>query len=396
MNKFAIEDPVERRLLPFYVSVFFHGFIMWFAIEKVFMKTIGFDAASIATAIVFMNIVVLLTEIPAGILADRWSRKGVMQLSLGSLLSATLVMGMANSKIEYITGLALFGVYTATNSGLAESIVYDTLLELRGSRRGFEKYYGRERTVASVSLVASSIVGGFIAQHFGLRGTYLLTIPFAVLAMLALSPMQEPAQHQQSENTMLLQHVKDTFLYVFKKGNLLWVVSSLLGLSIVTMFLMEMDQLWPLALVMPVVLYGPLNALLLFGYGLGGPVANQFKRLRRTQPLLIAVAVGLVAMLAIRNMPLIAFAQFGVIAIFSALYIAANGKLHDALPAKIRAGSASVISSATTVLFLPLALLFGRIAQNSSIFSTVYLLVPIALVGVVSYLVIMKRQESPQ
>ena len=394
MNAVFSNDPLERRLLPFYSSVFFNGFIMWFAIEKVFMKSIGFDASSIATALVLMNIVVLLTEIPAGVLADRWSRKGVLFVSLGSLLAATLVMGIAQSKLEYMAGLAIFGLYYATNSGLNESIVYDTLLEVRGSRQGFEKYYGRERTVASIALVISSVLGGIIAQRYGLKYTYLLTIPFTAASMIALLGLQEPVQHQRSENSVLLRHIKETFSFVFKKGDLLWIVTALLSLSIISMFLLEMDQLWPLALAMPIVVYGPLNALLLFGYGLGGPLAHWFGRLQRTQLIVGAIAVALVAALSIRNMPIIAFAQFGVISMFSALFIIANGKLHDRLPSKIRAGSASVISSTTTVLFLPLALLFGRIAQHVSIFSTTYLLLPIALCGVVCYVVVMSHHTN--
>ncbi len=42
---------VRRRLLPLYVAAFFEGVILWYAIERLFMTSIGFTYATVGVMI---------------------------------------------------------------------------------------------------------------------------------------------------------------------------------------------------------------------------------------------------------------------------------------------------------------------------------------------------------
>ena len=76
------------RLLPLQLSALCSGVMLWVPIEKLFMTEIGFTPASVGVmAGVYAGVVPVL-EIPSGLLADRWSRKGV-------LMVATLALGAA-------------------------------------------------------------------------------------------------------------------------------------------------------------------------------------------------------------------------------------------------------------------------------------------------------------
>ena len=56
------------------------------------MTPIGFDAASIGAMAAVYAVVVPILEVPSGILADRWSRRGVLILaSIAGILSVLLV-----------------------------------------------------------------------------------------------------------------------------------------------------------------------------------------------------------------------------------------------------------------------------------------------------------------
>lgn len=375
-----------RRLAPLYAISFFQGLILWYAIEKVFMTHIGFNAFLITFSIVVMNIAMLVTEIPAGILADRWSRKKVLIVSLTLLGLATLILGTSHSVLPYLIGVILYGLHMATYSGLTDSITYDSLLEIQGSRVGYEKYFGYTRALGSIALILGSLLGGLVAKVYGLHYAYLLSVPSSIFALLSATLLVEPPQHQKSEATLLLHHVKETFLHVWRKGLVGWIVTSIVSISIITGFLLEVDQLWPIALALPLILYGPLNALLLLGYGLGTPLANKITKNKMISVLACVLGLLCILALSIRNMPLIALSQFGIIGIFSALYIIANGKLHDTLPSRIRVGALSVVSTLTTISFLPLLLIFGRLAQSTSVFTASYMLIPIAILALVSYI----------
>ena len=50
----------------------------WAPVEKLFLAGIGFDAAAIGLMAAVYAAVVPILEVPSGILADRWSRRGVL------------------------------------------------------------------------------------------------------------------------------------------------------------------------------------------------------------------------------------------------------------------------------------------------------------------------------
>lgn len=383
---------ISERLRPFYISSFFHGFILWFAIEKVFMSSIGFNPALITVIVVAMHISVLATEVPFGILADRWSRKGVLMLSLLFLSISTLLFGLSNSLPLYLIGTVIFGLYNAAFSGINESLVYDTLLEVNNSRKGYEKYLGRERIISGASLTVSSFAGGIVAANLGLRQTFYISIPFVILALLSLIKLKEPKNQTENETMFLVHHIKDTFKHVFQKGIVGWIVLSAISIGIMSKFLLETDQFWPLALSMPLFLYGPLNALLLFGYGVSGTLTNLITKNNKYLKYIILSFVIVFGLL-IKNIYVVAISQFLIIALYGALLIIATGKLHDSLPSRLRAGSASVVSSLTSIIFIPTVLVFGKITDKYSVFTAAYMIIPISLIGLYSIFKITKTNS---
>ena len=72
---------LRRRLAPLYAAVFLQGLAFWVPIEKLFMTSIGFDAAGVGLMAAVYAAVVPFFEVPSGILADRWSRRGVLVLA---------------------------------------------------------------------------------------------------------------------------------------------------------------------------------------------------------------------------------------------------------------------------------------------------------------------------
>ncbi len=375
-----IKDPVIRRLWPLYATGFAQGLVLWYAIEKVFMSSIGFDAGSIVAVTILINIVTLLCEIPFGILADRWSRKGVLAIAMIALAATSLLYGLSNSVMEYALASVLFGINWAAHSGIEDAIIYDTLLETHGKNGNFERYYGRMRAFVSVALVTGSLAGGVIANSFGFRSTYYWTVPICVLAVVFSLLIKEPSLHKLAKSAKLSQHTKETLRHIFRNASAKWIVVNMVVTVVLIKFMMQIDQLWPIALGLPVLLYGPLNASLLFCYGLGGVVASAAKRSRLILYGICLAAIASTYLLTVRNIPAVVVAQDGMLLTLGALYILINGKLHDTLPSQHRSGASSAISSISTVCFMIVALIFGKLAQNTSVFQASFLLIPLAIV----------------
>lgn len=377
---------MTHRLFPLYAASFFQGLIFWYAIEKVFMVDIGFTAASIAVVSIVLSLTGLLTEIPFGILADRWSRKGVLILSSIMLGAASLLLGLSNSVIEYTLVSILFGLHFSLNSGTYDSIVYDTLLEEKGTRNGYEKYYGFVTLSAGAGMVISSLLGGIAGSTFSLSAPYFMSIPGAVIAIICLLLFKEPKLHKNHTDNNLIKHIKDTFKIVFRKGEFALLLSTVVLISVVLEFFLQVDQLWPLALALPVVFYGPLNALLLFAYGLAAPLATMLARSRSLLIMSSLVVTLLICLLTISNLTLIVVAQAGTTTILSAFVVLLTGRLHDNLPSHLRSGGSSVVSTIRTLFYVPLVFTFGLITTHYSVFMAAYMLIPLILLGVTGLL----------
>ena len=143
----ATEPPVDadlarrraaRRLRPLYLALALGGLMLWVPVEKLFMTELGFDATAVGIMAGVYALVVPLLEVPSGILADRWSRKGVLMSAYAALLASVLVCGLAGDVTTYVIGAGLLGVYLALQSGTLESMVYDVLQEELGDGGGFE------------------------------------------------------------------------------------------------------------------------------------------------------------------------------------------------------------------------------------------------------------------
>ena len=80
-------------------------------------------------------VVVPMLEMPSGILADRWSRRGVLILASIAGVLSVLVGGISQNVAIYMISAAFLGVFFALQSGTLESVVYDTVLEETGDRR---------------------------------------------------------------------------------------------------------------------------------------------------------------------------------------------------------------------------------------------------------------------
>ena len=85
------------------------------------MNEIGFDAASIGVMAAAYAAVVPIVEVPSGILADRWSRRGVLVVASAALAVSALIGGLSNNVPTYIVSALVLGVYFAMYSGTMDS-----------------------------------------------------------------------------------------------------------------------------------------------------------------------------------------------------------------------------------------------------------------------------------
>ena len=168
---------LTRRLLPLYIAAFSQGLVLWAPIEKVFLRSLGFDQAALGLMAASYSSIIPLLDLFSGILADRWSRKGVLMLASVAAMLNALLGGLSHDVPTYLVSALFFGVEVALVSGTYESILYDTLLEHTGHSHAFEQRLGQVKLLSSLALLLSALIGGLVATLLSPRLAYFATIP---------------------------------------------------------------------------------------------------------------------------------------------------------------------------------------------------------------------------
>jgi MFS family permease len=367
---------LRQRLLPLHVAVALQGFMLWVPIEKLFMNEIGFDPAAVGAMAAAYAAVVPLVEIPSGILADRWSRRGVLAVASAALTLTALVGGISHDVPSYIASALLLGVYFAMYSGTLDAIVYDTVLEETGGGDGFEKRIGRVRAIESAALVASALAGGWLAGLTTTRTTYFLTIPFAALSIIALLRFREPQLHKTEHRVPLGRHLALTFRTLTRQRRLLPIIALAVLTALLVQTIFEFGPLWLVALAVPAVLYGPYWAALMTTLGIAGVLAGRFP-LHRPVPLVILVGTMIIAAATLATttstvMVTIAQVVLALLTMLASIHV--TQVLHDSVPSTIRTGVASGVGALSWIAFLPFALLFGLVSNDHGVHSAGWIL----------------------
>jgi predicted MFS family arabinose efflux permease len=375
---------LERRLRPLYVAAFSQNVALWVPIEKLFMTDIGFDNGSVAVMAAAYAAVVPLLEVPSGILADRWSRRGVVLLAQSALIVSVLIGGLSPNVGVYILAALFLGVFFAMQSGTFESIAYDTVMEETGNSSVFERTIGRIRFVESAGLVVSALAGGVLAEVVPLRATYFITAPFIVLAAVALLRFREPRLHQAEEEP-LRQQIAATYRSVLERGAVRPIVALLVLTALLLQAMLEFGPLWMVALAASAGLYGPHWAGLMAALGVGGLLGGRLALTRPgTAAVIGATIVACCVVLTTSHViGIVVLAQILLVLLVMAVSIPITGRLHDAVPSTIRAGVASGVGTLTWLTFLPFALLFGAVSDRSDVHEAGWILGAVAILTVV-------------
>jgi MFS family permease len=367
---------MTRRFLPLYLGTALQGVLLWVPVEKLFMNEIGFTAATVGVMAAAYAALVPFVELPSGILADRWSRRNVLVLACLALTVASLLGGLATSVPLYVLSMVPLGVYFAMWSGTMDAIVYDTVLEETGSSDTFERDLGRVRFVESITLVASALAGGVLANLMSARLTYFLTVPFALLAAVAFLRFREPVLHKAADRTTLRAQVALTWRTVARRGVLRPVVALAVLVAALVQVVFEFGPLWLIALSASALFFGPFWAAMVSTLGLGGLLAG---RLALHRP---AVAVAVVAAMTAagvglivgRGLVVVTVAQVVLALTLSVVGIHVTKLVHDAVPSSVRSGVASGVSAFTWLTFLPFAIGFGVLGDRVGVFRAGWLI----------------------
>jgi MFS family permease len=377
--------PVNKNFRLVLIGAFFQAFVFWYAIEKLFLLSINLTNFEIGFVVALTSITVLLFEFPSGVLADRWSRKGTLILASLALVVADVLGYFSNDLFVYSLQVICWGIFYAMQSGVYSALTYDMLLENKLAEAEYDQYYGKVRITEGLALIIAAISGGALAEIYGLRAMYAVSIPTAILSMWVFFRIREPKIHKTDANQLSAwQHIGGVIRYI-KDSNFLML--SLLQLILITVIFtlgFEFAQLYYVAIGLPVVFFGLGNASVTGAFTFGGFLAHWLRK-RSGQPfkLLLLTAPFIALLQFIIRGPWGFLAPAILLTVFIAMDIRFGRILHGQLPSKYRASVTSLSSTFGRLFAVPLALLFGWLVGAESYYDASLIITGVVIAALI-------------
>jgi len=141
----------------------------------------GVSPAYSPLIMVAMNLVYAVSAYPFGKLSDKRSATYLLVGGLWVLISADLMLAIADSWQALVVGIGLWGVHMAMTQGLLAKLVADTAPDyLRGTA------YGMFNLCGGVAMLLASVLAGVLWDILGAGATFLAGAMFCGLALLLI------------------------------------------------------------------------------------------------------------------------------------------------------------------------------------------------------------------
>jgi len=187
-------------------------FVLLYPLYNVFMADHGLSIGQISSLLILWSLTDLATNIPAGVLADKYSRKTL--LGVGQILKAAgfAIWYLWPHYLGFAAGFVLWGIGGALSGGTFEALVYDEL-RATGQERGYVKVIGRARSLALVANTAATALAG-AAILLGYGFVYSVSIFVVLLSSLLVFTLPETPRFEEVADTryfaMLRQGLRET------------------------------------------------------------------------------------------------------------------------------------------------------------------------------------------
>lgn len=172
----------------------------------------GFDMTDLAMVISVLFLVQLAAEIPTGIVADRFSRRGSIAIGQGLNALAMVLIVLADTFALLTCAFVLLGLGSAFNSGSMSALVYDAL-KVEGQDESFQHIFGTGQSIGIVSQVIGSATCGLVSSQFGMVPVLWISAASYVLGGLIARAIPEPSflvdERRQHADTTFVRTVVD-------------------------------------------------------------------------------------------------------------------------------------------------------------------------------------------
>ena len=185
----------------------------------------------------YYALVVILLEIPCGIIADKFSKKFALTLAGISYLMIPFVYGIVANKFLFFIGETLFAFSNALISGTNEAIIYENL-KVSGKEKRIMKVMARNDGMFLLGLIVSAPLGSIIANFISIQFIILLMIiPYCLSLVITLTIHKTRSELDDNEKSKTAQILMSGLKMLWKNRVLKILVFEKIIIEIMIIFL---------------------------------------------------------------------------------------------------------------------------------------------------------------
>jgi MFS family permease len=373
---------MRRFLASVYAFRVFDAFVLIYPLYAVMFVDAGMTAGEVGAALAVWSVTAFTVQIPAGVWADRWSRRGILAAAQLIRAAGFAIWLVYPHFWGFIGGFVLWGVKSGLTGGCFEALVYDEL-KAAGREGDYTRIAGRAEATQFTAMLAGSFCAAPLAP---LGYGVLLAASAAVGLGGAAAAMSFPrAPRSAAAGDMdYFAHLRLGFAQTFRMPTLLGLV---LFITVALALGGALDEFWSIFASRAGLSHSAV-ALLIGAISGGQAVASALAHRARRAPTWVFYALfafngALLAIAAALFQP----AAVALLVLFSASFkvidVVFEGRLQDALPTETRATIGSVKSFIVELGVTVLYLTFGPLAQargyRDAFFATGALIVALGL-----------------
>lgn len=379
---------MSRFLASVYGFKFFDAFILIYPLYAVMFVDSGMSAGEVGAALAVWSVTAFLVEIPAGVWADRWSRRGILAIAQLLRLGGFAVWLAWPHFWGFLAGFVLWGIKSGLTGGCFEALVYDEL-KAAGREGDYTRIAGRAEATQFVGILAASLAAAPIAR-FGYGVLLMLSLGACAAAAAAAMSFPRAPRAAVAGDLDYLGHLRLGLRQTLRSPLILGLI---VFISVTLALGGALDEFWSIFASRAGLGHGAVAVFIAAMSG-GQAVASALAHRARRLPdwvffALFAVNGALLALAAALFRPsavplLVAFS-----AGFKVIDVVFEGRLQDALPSAARATIASVKGFVVELGVTCLYLTFGPLAQLAG-YRTAFLATG-ALVGLIGAALLARR-----
>ena len=177
-----------------------------------------YNDLTVANFILFQSIyyiISLIAEIPAGYIADIFSRKRILLFSYLLYIGRLIMWLFFRGYWAILLGEIFFGLSKSFSRGVSDSYIYDYLKSQNKSQKML-KCFGRYNFYFSIASAISGFLGAYLYKNFDSFTILLMIELFLNISSMILIGLLPNITHKQLNKKSFLSHFK-TLVITFKK-----------------------------------------------------------------------------------------------------------------------------------------------------------------------------------